>query len=129
MFTTYEKNRISGLRRESQEEIFCLGSNRNAEEVNKANVLVTDNLDLVNETKAAEVIAELLLGRTLVKSSKVDVTACIALTDSEGNLAWNWGRFTPTNLELLAMQRELFDGCVRVERAGNRAIKEREEYT
>jgi hypothetical protein len=32
--------------------IFCLGRNRNTEEVNKTNILVTDNLDLVNETKA-----------------------------------------------------------------------------
>ena len=82
---------------------FCLGCNRNAEEVDETNVLVTDNLDLVDETKATKVIAELLLGRTFIKPTKIDVTACIALTDGEGDLAWDRGRFSPTNLELLAM--------------------------
>ena len=44
-----------------------LGRNRNAEEVDKSNVLVADDLDLVDETEVAKVIAEFLLGRTLVE--------------------------------------------------------------
>jgi hypothetical protein len=63
-----------------------LGRNRYAEEVDKTNVLVTDNLDLINKTEATKVIAELFLGRTLVEPTKIDITACIALADSEGNL-------------------------------------------
>jgi hypothetical protein len=97
--------------------------------VDETNVLVTDNLDLVNETKATKVIAELLLGRTLIKPTKIDVTARIALTDGEGDLARDRGRLSPTNLELLAMQRELFDGRIGVECAGSGAIKEGEENT
>jgi len=69
----------------------------------------------------------LLLGRTFIKSTKIDVTACVALTDGEGDLARDWGRLSPANLELLAVQRELFDGCIGVECAGSRAIKEGEE--
>jgi hypothetical protein len=71
----------------------------------------------------------LLLGRTLIKPTKIDVTACVALTDGEGDLAGDRGRLSPTNLELLAMKSELLDGCIGVERAGNRAIKEGEENT
>jgi hypothetical protein len=97
--------------------------------VDKANVLVTDNLDLVDKTEAAKVIAELLLGRALVEPTKIDVTACVALADSEGNLTGNGGRLAPTNLELLAMQRELFDGGIGVERAGSRTIEEGKENT
>ena len=33
-------------------KFFCLGRHRNTEKVNKSNILVTDNLDLVNESKA-----------------------------------------------------------------------------
>lgn len=97
--------------------------------MDEANVLVTDNLDLVDETEATKVIAELLLGRTLVKPTKIDVTACIALADSEGDLTGNRGRLAPTYLELLAMQRELFDGRIGVERACSGAIKEGKENT
>ena len=97
--------------------------------MDKANVLVTDNFDLVNETEATKVIAELFLGRTLIEPTKIDVTACIALAYSEGNLARDWGRLAPTNLELLTMQRKLFDGGIGVERACSRAIKEGEENT
>ena len=118
-----------GLGLRSKRKFFCLGRNRNAEEVDKANVLVADNLDLVDETEATKVIAELLLGRTLVEPTKIDVTACIALADSEGDLARDRGRLAPTNLEFLAMQRKLFDGGIGVERACSGAIKEREENT
>jgi hypothetical protein len=106
-----------------------LGRNRYAEEVDKTNVLVTDNLDLINKTEATKVVAELLLGRTLVEPTKIDITACIALTDSEGNLTGDRGRLSPTNLELLAMQRELFDGGIGVERARSGAIEEGKEDT
>jgi hypothetical protein len=71
----------------------------------------------------------LLFGCTLIKPTKIDVTACVALTDGEGDLAGDWGWLSPTNLELLAVQSELFDGCIGVERAGSRAIKEGEENT
>lgn len=97
--------------------------------MDKANVLVTDNFDLVNETEATKVIAELFLGRTLVEPTKIDVAACIALAYSEGNLARDWGRLAPTNLELLAVQRKLFDGGIGVECACSRPIKEGEENT
>jgi len=71
--------------------------------VDESDVFVTDNLHLVNEAKATEIITELLLSRSLIKSTEIDVTACVALTDSEGNLAGKWGRLFPANLELLAM--------------------------
>ena len=44
----------------------CLCGDRDAQKVHKTSVLVTDNLDLVNETKAAKVITELLLGHALI---------------------------------------------------------------
>jgi hypothetical protein len=47
--------------------------------VNKADVLVAHDLNLVDRAEAAEVVAELFLGRALVEATEVDVTTCIGL--------------------------------------------------
>jgi len=49
--------------------------------VNKANVLVADDLDLVDETEPTEIVSELLFGDGLVETAEVDVAACVALGD------------------------------------------------
>ena len=95
--------------------------------MHKADVLVTDNLDLIDQAKAAKVVPELLLCRTVVQSTEIDVAACIALADGQRDLAWHGRRLAPSNLELLAMEGELFDSGVGMKRRSSGAIEEREE--
>jgi hypothetical protein len=64
-----------------------LCGNRDAQKVNKTDVLVMDNLDLIDQAKAAKVVAELLLCCTLIWPAKINIAACIALANGEHNLA------------------------------------------
>lgn len=72
--------------------------------MNKSYVLVPNDLDLVNKTKATELVAELLLCHTLIQAAKVDIPACITLADSKSNLGGHRGWLSPSNLQLLAVQ-------------------------
>ena len=53
----------------------------------KADILVTDDFDLINEPKATEVVTELLLGGAIIQPAKIDIAACVALADGQGDLA------------------------------------------
>src|SRR5260221_12876175 len=105
----------------------CLCGDRDAQKVHKTDVLVTDNLDLIDQAKAAKVVTELLLCRTLVQSTKVDIAACVALTNGQRDLARHRRRFAPSNLELLAVEGELFDSGIGMERRSSGTIEGREE--
>jgi len=102
-----------------------LRGNRNAQKVHKTDVLVTNNLDLVIQAEAAKVV--LLLRRTLVQSTKIDIAACVALADRERNLAWHGRRLAPSNLELLAMEGELFDSGIGMKCRSSGTIEEGKE--
>jgi hypothetical protein len=95
--------------------------------VHKTDVFITDDLNLIDQAKAAEVVTELLLCRALIKSAEIDITACVALTDGQRDLAWHGRRLAPSNLELLAMEGKFFDRGIGMERGGSGAIEEREE--
>ena len=62
----------------------------------KASVLVPDNLDLVNELESNKIISELLFRDGLVKTAEVDVLACVALADSQGDLGRGQGWVFPS---------------------------------
>jgi hypothetical protein len=95
--------------------------------VHKTDVLVTDNLDLINQAKAAKVVPKLLLRRTVVQSTKIDIAACIALADGERNLARHGRRLAPSNLELLAVEGKLFDSGIGMKCRGSGTIEEGKE--
>jgi hypothetical protein len=95
--------------------------------VNKTDVLVTDNLDLIDQTKAAKVVTELFLRRTLIQSTEIDIAARVALTDGERDLAGHRRRLAPSNLELLTVERELFDGGIGMKRRSSCTIEEGKE--
>jgi hypothetical protein len=101
-----------------------LCGDRDAQEMNKTDVLVTDNLDLINQAKAAKVVAELLLCRTLVQPAEIDIAACIALANGERNLARHGRRLAPSNLELLAVEGKFLDGGIRMKCRGSGTIEE-----
>lgn len=92
-----------------------LGSDGNAQEMDKTDVLISDYLDLVDKTKAAQVIPQHLLGHVLVQSTKVHVPTRVALADSQCDLAWHRRRLPPTDLELLSVKSQLLDSSIRVE--------------
>ncbi len=89
--------------------------------------LSPDDLDLVDEPKAAQLVAELLLRHVLVEPAEVDVAARVALANRKGDLRRDGGRLPPPDLELLPVQGELLDRRVGVERRGGRAVQEGEE--
>lgn len=95
--------------------------------MDEPNVLVPDDLDLVNETKAAQLVAELLLRHALVKSTEVDIPAGIALADGQSNLSRDRRGLAPANLQLLPVQRQFLDSGVGVEGSGGSTVKEGKE--
>ena len=52
--------------------------------MNKANVLVPDDLNLVDEAKSTAIVPELLFGDRLVETAEVDVPTRVALADGRG---------------------------------------------
>lgn len=95
--------------------------------MDEADILVTDDLDLVNQSETAEIVAEHLLGHAFIQSTKIDVTAGIALLDALQNLARDWAGFSPTNFEFVSVKSDLLDGRVGMESSGGRSIQERNE--
>ena len=81
-----------------------LHCNRDTQEMDKTDVLVLDDLDLINQAEPAEVIPQLFFSHVLIQPPKVHVPAGVALLNHQGDLAGNWGGLSPTNLQLLSMQ-------------------------
>jgi hypothetical protein len=95
--------------------------------VHEADVLVPDDLDLVDEAEAGEVVPELLLRHVLVQAAEVHVPAGVALADRQRDLLRDRARLAPADLELLAVEGELLDRRVRMKGGGGGALEEREE--
>jgi hypothetical protein len=64
-----------------------LCGDRDAQKVNKPDILVTDNFYLVNKAKATKVVTELLLGGAIVQPTEIDIAAGVALADGQRDLA------------------------------------------
>src|SRR5579872_1393733 len=95
--------------------------------MDETNILVSYDLDLINQAKPAEIVPQLFLGCVLIQTTEVDVAASVALLNRQSNLAGNRGRFSPTNFQLLPMQRQFLDDCVSVELSGSGSVKEGQE--
>ena len=70
-----------------------LDCNSNTHKVNKTNVLVANNLDLIDQAKAAQIMSQMF-----VQSTQINVPTSIALAYGESNLSGNRPRFAPTDL-------------------------------
>jgi hypothetical protein len=101
-----------------------LVSDGDTEEMDEPDVLVLDDLDLIDQAEPAQIVPQLLFRRPLIQSPEVHVPARIALRDCELDLGRHRARFAPPDLELLVVQRELFDGGIRVECRGCGGIEE-----
>ena len=95
--------------------------------MDEADVLVPDDLDLINQTEPAEVIPQLFFGRVLIQTTEIHVAAGIALLNCQSDLAGNWGRLSPADLQLLPMQRQFLDDRIRIELSGSGGVQEGEE--
>ena len=73
--------------------------------MDETDVLIPHDLDLIDQPEPTEVIPQLLFSRVLVQPSEVHIPASIALLDRQGDLAGNRGRLSPTDLQLLPVQR------------------------
>lgn len=104
MFTTWESGVDKQLHDRMMKDFMHLSSNRDAEEMDKADVLVPHDFNLVDEAESAELVPELLLGHVLIKPANINVPARVALTDSQSDLCGDRRRLAPTDLELLAVQ-------------------------
>lgn len=99
----------------------------NGEIVDESNAFFSDNLDSVNRTKLAQVVANLLLGDLLRQVTKVDVAGSARLLDSERDRSGNLRGLAPANLDILTLDAELFQNGVRVEVGGGAGVKERDK--
>ena len=99
------------------------------EEMDEADTLVPDNLDLVDEPKAAKIVTQLCFGNVFVQAAEIDVARGITLLDSEKDRRWHGAGLSPSDLEFDTMQRELLEGGIGVERSSGSTIEEGNEST
>ena len=95
--------------------------------MDEPNVLVADDLDLVDEAEALQVVAQQLLRQPLVETTQVHIAAGVALLDRKRHLLRHRAWLAPANLELLAVKRKLLDRGVGMEEAGSLLVQEGEE--
>ena len=100
MLTTYIRKKVSTTTRNEKGRT-NLRRDGDAEEVDETNILVSDDLDLINQTEPTEVIPQLFFGRVLVQTTEIDVPAGVALLNCQCDLTGNRGGLSPTNLQLL----------------------------
>jgi hypothetical protein len=105
------------------EDVTYLGSNRDTQEMHEPNVLVSDNFDLINQPKPAEIIPQLLFCRVFIQTTEVYVPARVALADRKAHLRADRRWLPPSNLELLTVKGELLDGGVGMERRSSCAVQ------
>lgn len=95
--------------------------------MNKTNVFVANDLDLINKAEATEIIPQHLFSHVLIETTEVNVTRGVALADRKENLARDRAGLTPPNFELLAVKRKFLHGRVGMEGRGGSAIEEGDE--
>ena len=98
--------------------------NGDAKEVDEADVLIPDDLDLINQTEPAEIISQLFFGRVFIQTTEVHVPAGIALLNCQSDLAGNWGGLSPANLQLLSVQRQFLNNRIGIELGGYLGVQE-----
>ena len=80
-----------------------LGGDGDVEKMDETNVHVPNDLDPVHQTEPAEVIPQLFFGHVLIQIAEVHVPAAVSSLDRRRDLVGNWGRFSPTYLQLLSV--------------------------
>lgn len=95
--------------------------------MDKPNVLVSNNFDLIDRTEALELVSEVLLGGGIGQVAYEDISSGLLVRDGALNRRRQTAGLTPSNLEFLAVKSELLDLSVGVERRSGGSIKEGDE--
>lgn len=95
--------------------------------MDKADVLVPDDLDLIDRTEPAEVVSQRLLGDGLVEVAEVDVSRRAVLLDGQHDGRRDRARLAPPDLEFLAVELDLSHERVGVESGGGGRVDEGDE--
>ena len=92
--------------------------------MHESDILVTDDLDLINQPKPTQIIPQHLLRNTFVQPTQIHISARITLLNSQCHCTRHRTGLSPTNLELLPMQRDFLDQRIRMERRRRRPVQE-----
>lgn len=99
----------------------------NRQEVDKGNVLLPDDLDRVNGTELSKILAQLLVANLFGEVTQIDISRGARLLNSQSDRGRDLGGLAPANLDVLALDAELFQDGIRVEVGGSIGIEERDE--
>jgi hypothetical protein len=90
----------------------------------KSDTFIPDDLHLIDQPEATQVVPQLLFRDALVQSAQINISTGVALRDCQGDLCGDRARLPPADLQFLAMEREFFDGSVSVECCGCVSVQE-----
>lgn len=105
----------------------CLDGIGDREEVNKGDVLLTDNLDRIDGTKLSKILPDLLIADVFRQVAEVHVSRSAGLLNSESDGCRHLGRLAPTNLDVLPLDAKFFQNGIRVEVGSRAGIQEGNE--
>jgi hypothetical protein len=104
-----------------------LHCSRDTEEMDKTDILITDDLYLIDRPKALKLVPEVLLRRRAGEITDKHIPRGLRVRYSVADRCGQLASFAPSDLQLLAVESKLLDLRVCVERGRSRAVEERDE--
>lgn len=95
--------------------------------MNKAYVLIPNNLYLINRSISLKLVSEVLFRCGIGQITDKDVSSSLLVLYSAEDGCGKLTSFAPSDLELLTVKSELFDQSICVEGSGSRPIEERDK--
>lgn len=104
-----------------------LHGNGNTQEVDKTDVLVSNNLDLINIPKRRANSSEILFGSRLIEITDKHIPSRLRFGDRSTDVTGQVRGMTPFDDELLTTQSKLFDRSIGEKGSGSRSVQEGDE--
>lgn len=104
-------------------------SRRDTQEVDETNVLISHNLDLVDRSKPAQLIPQILLICLRVQVTNKHISGRLTACNSRCNGRMYHGGLTPSDFQFLSVESKLLDASVSVEGGCGRPVEEGDEDT
>ncbi len=99
------------------------------QEMDESDVLLSHNLNGIDGAELTQVLAQFLIRDVLRQVSEVDVARRARLLDGQSDRGGYLGGLAPADLDILALDAELFQDGIRVEMSGRAGIQEGDEGT